>query len=212
MFLLRGIKKYYDKQPILDLPHWHSERGEHHLILGPSGSGKTSLLHIMASLLTADEGTTIIAGQDISRLSLAQRDQFRGQNIGIVFQKLHLLHNLTVSENLLLAQHLANIPQDKQWVFEVLNQLNLGKYVHARLATLSQGQAQRVALARAVINQPQIILADEPTSNLDDRHCLQVLDLLEAQADKCHATLVIATHDSRVKQRFSKQLNLDVPA
>jgi putative ABC transport system ATP-binding protein len=212
MFLLNKILHRYGKQTILNLSHWEGTQGTHCLIVGPSGSGKTTLLHIMAGLLTPQQGDIIIAEQKLRQLSHTTLDRFRGQNIGIVLQRHHLVKALTVFDNLRLAQYLANLPQDNQRVATVLAQLNLTIQQKAYPHTLSQGQAQRVALARAVINRPQIILCDEPTASLDDAHCQHVLDLLENQAKECHATLVIATHDARVKQRFTEQLSLEVLA
>ena len=210
MFLLNNIQHSYSEQTVLSLPQWQGAQGAHCLVLGPSGSGKTTLLHIMAGLLTPQQGNVIIAEQDLGQLKKTALDRFRGQFIGIVFQRQHLVNALTVFNNLVLAQYLANVPQDKKRVAAMLAQLNLTAQQQAYPPTLSQGQAQRVAIARAVINQPKMILADEPTASLDDVHCLQVLELLENKAKECNATLVIATHDARVKQRFSEQLSLEI--
>jgi len=210
MFLLNNIQHSYGEQTVLNLPQWQGAQGVHCLVLGPSGSGKTTLLHIMAGLLTPQQGNVIIAEQDLRQLKKTALDRFRGQFIGIVFQRQHLVNALTVFNNLVLAQYLANVPQDKKRVAAMLAQLNLTAQQQAYPPTLSQGQAQRVAIARAVINQPKMILADEPTASLDDVHCLQVLELLENKAKECNATLVIATHDARVKQRFSEQLSLEI--
>ena len=210
MFSLNEIKYSYDEQFRLNLSHWEGSQGAHCLISGPSGCGKTTLLHLMAGLLTPQQGEIIVAGQNLRQLKSSALDQFRGQNLGIVFQRQHLVKVLTVFDNLLLAQNLAHIPENKKRVTEVLSQLDLIIQQYAYPSTLSQGQAQRVALARAVLNYPKVILADEPTANLDDTHCLQVLNLLKNQAQKCNATLVIATHDSRIKQHFSEQLTLKI--
>ena len=210
MFSLNHIQHYYGKQFILNLSHWEGTQGSSNLVLGPSGSGKTTLLHIMAGLLTPSQGNVIVAGQDLMQLKPTALDCFRGQNIGIVFQRQHLINALTVFDNLVLAQYLAQVPQDKKRIAAVLTQLNLIPQQSAFPAMLSQGQTQRVALARAVINRPQVILADEPTASLDDAHCRRVLDLLENQAKECRATLVIATHDARIKQRFAKPAILEI--
>jgi ABC-type lipoprotein export system ATPase subunit len=212
MFFLHNIQHRYGEQIVLNLSHWEKTQGIHCVITGASGSGKTTLLHLMAGLLTLQQGKIIIARQELSALNHTALDRFRGQNIGVVFQRQHLVNALTVFDNLILAQYLANLPQDKKRVATVLAQLNLTAQQKALPSTLSQGQAQRVALARAVINHPKILLCDEPTASLDDIHCQQVLDLLENQAKECNATLVIATHDARVKQRFVEQLNLKVKA
>jgi putative ABC transport system ATP-binding protein len=149
-----------------------------------------------------------VDGQDLAALSGAALDHFRGQRIGFVPQKLHLIPSLGVAENLLLAQYLAGVAQDRGRVAEVLGGLGIAERAEARPSELSHGQAQRVALARAVINRPSLILADEPTSNLDDAHCAQAVELLESQAAACGATLVVATHDQRVRSRFAKRIEL----
>ena len=125
-----------------------------------------------------------------------------------MLQRLHLIESLSVLNNLLLAQYLAGGPQDAARAREVLASLDLADKANAMPHALSHGQAQRVAVARAVVNRPKLLLADEPTSNLDDVRCVQVLDLLLSQAHACGATLVIATHDQRIKSRVANQFDL----
>lgn len=208
MFTLERIKHRYDSRTVLDLQRFEDAQGEHVLILGPSGSGKSTLLHIMAGLLTPTEGSVLIAGQDLRELTPAALDRFRGRHIGIVFQRLHLVAALTVFDNVRLAQYLAGLPQDRRRIDEALERLGLADRRSALPATLSFGEAQRAALARALVNDPKLILADEPTSNLDDTHCTQVLQLLKEQARACDATLVVATHDQRIKARINTRLEL----
>jgi putative ABC transport system ATP-binding protein len=153
-----------------------------------------------------------VAGQDLKALNAAELDRFRGQRIGIVLQRLHLIPSLTVMKNLLLAQYLAGLPQDGARAREVLADLDVVGKADALPHELSFGQAQRVAVARAVVNRPKLLLADEPTSNLDDERCAQVYGLLESQARACDATLVIATHDQRIKARMRNQFTLGVRA
>lgn len=209
MFSLRGVRHRYESEPVLILPDWSAEQGEHWLLLGPSGSGKTTLLHILAGLLRPSEGGVRVVGRDLAQIRGAALDRFRGQSIGIVFQRLHLVNAISVLDNLLLAQRLAGLAQDRARCLQVLEALNVADKHKARPHSLSQGQAQRVAIARAVVNRPRLILADEPTGNLDDRHCEQVLDLLQSQARQHEATLVIATHDARVKARIDRHLSLE---
>jgi putative ABC transport system ATP-binding protein len=208
VFELRGLRHAYDSTEVLNVPAWETGQGAHWLVVGPSGSGKTTLLHILAGILLPTAGTVRIAGQDIGALSPAQLDRFRGRRIGIVLQRLHLVASLTVMNNLLLAQYLAGLPQDRARVNQVLASLELGDKTGAYPHELSHGQAQRAAVARAVVNRPQLLLADEPTSNLDDQRCWQALELLETQARACGATLVIATHDQRIKSRISNHYAL----
>lgn len=208
MIKLSNLKFSYGPAKTIAFPDWEAGQGSHSLILGGSGCGKTTLLHIMAGLKAVDTGTVVVAGQDLKQLKGHRLDVFRGGNIGLVFQKPHLLPVLTVGDNLLLAQYMAELKQDKSRIGEVLEALGLGDRWSAKMHELSQGEAQRVAIARAVLNKPQVVLADEPTASLDDANCDRVLDILEKQATLYNATLVIATHDQRVKERFANQLKL----
>jgi putative ABC transport system ATP-binding protein len=208
MISIEGLRHRYGDRQVLALDAWRAEAGERWLVLGASGSGKTTLLGVVGGLLRPSAGRVAVDGQDLGALSGAALDRFRGRRIGFVPQKLHLIPSLAVDENLLLAQYLAGVAQDRARVAEVLGALGIAERARARPAELSHGQAQRVALARAVINRPSLILADEPTSNLDDAHCAQAVELLESQAAACGATLVVATHDQRVRARFEKRIEL----
>lgn len=209
MFSLQHVRHDYGGQNAVALDHWAAAQGEQWLLAGPSGSGKTTLLHLMAGLLRPSAGRITVAGQDLSALPAAALDRFRGRHIGIVFQRLHLLPALTVTDNLLLARYFARLPQDRQRVRETLAELDLADKACALPHALSQGEAQRVAIARALLNEPKVILADEPTSHLDDGRCAQVLELLLDQARRRGATLVIATHDGRLAAQVPQRLVLE---
>ena len=208
MFSLQNLTRAYDGTTVLNVASWKAAQGAQWLMLGPSGSGKTTLLHVLAGILRPTSGQVSVAEQDLMALSASKLDRFRGKNIGIVLQRLHLIDSLSVLNNLLLAQYLAGEPQDAARAREVLASLDLADKAGARPHELSHGQAQRVAVARAVVNKPKLLLADEPTSNLDDVRCVQVLDLLLDQAKVCGATLVIATHDQRIKSRVANHYEL----
>jgi putative ABC transport system ATP-binding protein len=208
MIAVEALRHRYGGSTVLALDAWRAGRGEHCLVLGASGSGKTTLLGVLAGLLRPSAGRVEVAGEDLTRLAGSALDRFRGRHIGFVPQKLHLIASLDVEGNLALAQFMAGVAQDRARVREVLAAVGMADRLQARPAQLSHGQAQRVAVARAVVNRPQVILADEPTSNLDDGHCAATLDLLESQAAACGATLVIATHDQRAKSRFAQRLEL----
>jgi ABC-type lipoprotein export system ATPase subunit len=212
MFEIRNLKHAYNGNEVLNVPAWQAEQGAHWLILGPSGSGKTTLLHILAGILRPTSGSARVAGEDLPALRPATLDRFRGRNIGLVLQRLHLIPSLTVLDNLLLAQYLAGLPQDRARADEALAALDLRGKGEAHPHELSFGQAQRVAVARAMVNRPKLLLADEPTSNLDDARCQQALDLLQAQARACNATLVIATHDQRIRARIPGHFELEAMA
>ncbi|OEK06543.1 ABC transporter ATP-binding protein [Roseivirga misakiensis] len=211
MISIDNLSFGYSDQKVLAIPHMEVKESEHLLILGNSGSGKTTLLHILGGLLAPKEGKVVIGNTDLYGLSAHQRDKYRGQNIGLVFQKAHLISALSVGDNLLLAQYLSGAAQDKGRVYEVLEELNLAQKVNKRVRELSQGEQQRVTIARALLNRPQLILADEPTASLDDENAMKVLSLLKNQAEKYQASLLIATHDQRVKDEFKQTLNLNTP-
>jgi putative ABC transport system ATP-binding protein len=208
--MLRLAKLHYGHtgQPIFEDFSWEVPHGQHALMLGASGSGKTTLLHLLAGLLTPSSGTIEIDGQNIAALSGAALDSWRGKNIGMVFQTLHLVKALTVQDNLRLAQTMARMPADDARIAHLLGGLGLTDKAERYPHQLSVGQAQRVAIARAVLNKPKWILADEPTSALDDAHCEETLNLLEAQAQECGATLIVATHDGRIKSRYTHRIEL----
>ena len=209
MIVLQQVQHTYDRDPVVEVPELQVEQGEHRLIVGLSGSGKTTLLHIMAGLLEPTDGRVIIAGQNLADLSGSARDRFRGRTIGVVFQQLHLLPTLTVEENLLMAPYMAGLEQDPNRARSVLADLDMEHKHAAYPDELSHGQKQRVALARAVMNRPRIILADEPTSNLDDVRSEQVITLLKRQAAEYDATLVLATHDRRLIEQFERRHTIE---
>ncbi len=189
-------------------PDFKVARTESFLLLGESGSGKTTLLHLLGGLLRPQQGAIEMEGIDITKLSDIELDHLRGKQIGFVFQRNHLIAALSVRNNLLMAPFLAGLKQDEHRVDWILNELGLFEKKNAKIYELSQGQAQRVAIARAVINEPALILADEPTSALDDTNCNQVVELLSKVAKENKATLIVATHDHRLKSKLKNQINL----
>jgi putative ABC transport system ATP-binding protein len=213
---VKGLRQRYSAgavlhgaREVLALERFEAAAGEHWLVLGASGSGKTTFLNLVAGLLKPSEGEIEVGGQVLARLEGAALDRWRGRNVGIVPQKLHLVSSLSVLHNLLLAPYLAGLPADTARAGILLGSLSLSDKAAAKPHELSHGQAQRVAIARAVMNRPKLLLADEPTANLDDANCFQALELLENQAKECGATLIVATHDQRAKARFEKRLELD---
>jgi putative ABC transport system ATP-binding protein len=178
------------------------------LLLGESGSGKTTLLHLLGGLLRGYAGSINIDQTELSQLTESGLDHFRGGHIGFIFQKNHLISALTVEQNVLLAPYLANLPQDQQKLSSTLHELGLYEKRKSKVTELSQGQAQRVAIARAVFNNPSIIIADEPTSALDDKNCDKVISLLLEVARKHQSTLIVATHDQRLKDKINGKVIL----
>jgi len=208
MLQIEQLRYNYQNETSLSFPDFTCKTGEHWLLLGQSGSGKTTLLHLLGGLLSPHSGTVTVGDTVLKTLSTAALDKFRGKNIGIIFQKNHFVRSLTVQENLLLAQQLAGMKPDKKRIADLLARLNIDHKLKSKTNALSQGEQQRVAIARALINQPRVILADEPTSALDDENCSEVVKLIEEQASLAGATLLVVTHDSRLKQRFEKQINI----
>ena len=205
---LRDVQAAYAGKIVLALGQLDVAPGAHTLVLGPSGCGKTTLLNVIAGVISPLAGSVVVEGKSIAQMSGSQRDQFRGQRIGLVMQRLHLIGALTVAANLELAQTLAGLAKDRARIDGVLAALDIAGKHDRRPRTLSQGEAQRVAIARAVINRPALILADEPTAALDDDNANAALDLLFAQASEHGATLIVATHDARIKSRFAHVLQL----
>ncbi|GAB4473524.1 MAG: ABC transporter ATP-binding protein [Thermoflexibacter sp.] len=207
MFQLQKLQHQYENRIVLSIEEMQASQGEQILLRGASGSGKTTLLHIMAGLLKPTAGKVSIAGTDLSTLQGARLDQFRGSKIGMIFQQTYLIKTLNVLENLILAQYMAGKPQDKKVCINSLEQLNVAHVAKQLPEQLSRGEAQRVVIARALLNQPSIILADEPTASLDDKNTEAVIEMLIQQAQSHNATLFVSTHDSRIVNRFSKVVN-----
>lgn len=183
-------------------------KGEHCLLLGDSGTGKTTLLHLLSGLSKPSSGKVWIDEQDIYNLGSTPLDTFRGQHIGFIFQEAHLIKNLTIEENIRLAQNLAKKNENIAEVIDVLSKLQLQEKANSYPDQLSRGQLQRAAIARAVINGPKLLVADEPTASLDDTNTQLVLDLLLDTASNYNATLLIATHDNRIKGHFNNTYQL----
>lgn len=202
MIEVRGLTYSYSGSKKIDFGDFNVDAGEHCLLLGESGCGKTTLLHLLGGLLRGGEGLIRVNGTDLGKLSETQLDRFRHENLGFIFQKNHLLTALNVQQNLLLAEN------NHARADELLDSLGLTIQKKRKVTVLSHGQAQRVAIARALMNKPKVILADEPTSALDDKNCEAVVDLLLSVAKDNGSTLVIATHDSRLRSRFHRQIHM----
>jgi putative ABC transport system ATP-binding protein len=206
-----GLKHRIGGRPVLDAPDWRQAAGEHALVLGPSGSGKTTLINIVAGLITPTQGLVTIDGQAITSLPAAKRDAVRRRTIGLVFQTLRLIPALNVRQNLALAQRIALGRSDGAEVDRLIAAVGIAHRADAKPRELSQGEGQRAAIARALATRPKLVIADEPTSALDDANAERVIDLLLATAEKTGATLLIATHDGRIRHRFARTIELAAP-
>ncbi len=202
MISTRHLSYRYANGPSLGFADLNVAQGGVLILSGASGSGKSTWLALVAGLLPASSGDLTVAGQALAQLDKAQSDAWRAKTIGFLPQKLHLSVALSVFQNLELAQWAAGQTVDVQAIREALAALGVGELSDRKPSQLSGGQAQRVALARAVLLQPKLILADEPTASLDDEAASAALDLLLTTAARFNATLVIATHDSRIKKHL----------
>jgi putative ABC transport system ATP-binding protein len=188
----------YNATPVLEVDAFHLASGEHAILLGASGCGKSTLLHLIAAILNPQQGVLRVAGTDVKALTPRAADAWRGKTIGFLPQKLALVPSLSVRENLLLAAYAGGQAVDAARSDTLLLALGLAGKAGAMPHQLSQGQQQRVAIARAMFNRPKLLLADEPTANLDDGACAAAIGLLTSQAADIGASLIIATHDARV--------------
>jgi len=207
MIKTESLKFSYDGKKYFDFPDINLDSGENLLIIGNSGIGKTTLLHLLAGILKPESGSINISGTDISKFSDTELDKFRGDNIGIVFQKPHFISSLTINENLKLAKYLSPSKTSGD-AKKILESLNIKDKYQQKPNQLSEGEKQRASIALALINSPSLILADEPTSSLDDFNCDNVIKLLKKQAKDHKAQLIVITHDARLKKHFKNNLNL----
>jgi putative ABC transport system ATP-binding protein len=208
----RGLSFRYPHGPELAFPDADVPQGGTLLLQGPSGAGKSTWLALVAGLLTPASGQLLVAGQDLAQLRGGARDSWRGRSIGFLPQKLHLSDALSVERNLQLAYFAAGLPPDRPGVDATLQALGVAELAHRKPAQLSGGQAQRVALARALLLRPRVLLADEPSASLDDEAARAALELLRRCAMRSGATLVVATHDARVRDALHGALVLRLAA
>ena len=200
--------QYPSSSSVLAFPNLHLDEAESLLILGKSGVGKTTFLHLLAGLLRPATGNVTINHTNITTLSAKALDAFRGKQIGMVFQNNHALRSLTVLENLKARLYFTKKTSNKNALIELLNVLGIADCQNKKTNELSIGQLQRLGIALAVVHQPKLILADEPTSSLDDTNCTKVMQLLQEQATANKANLIVITHDQRIKANFKNVLSL----
>jgi len=209
MLHLSDVKKSYLQPegtplPVLDIPEYHVAAGEQAVLVGRSGCGKTTLLHVIAGITRPDSGRVRIDDWEITLFTEAECDRFRAERIGYVFQTFNLLPGFTALENVLLAMRFARGRPDKRRARQLLERVGLGHRMHHRPPMLSVGEQQRVAVARALANRPKLLLADEPTANIDSGHQQQVLDLLREACAEEQVALVLVTHSHEVAEQFDR--------
>ncbi len=209
MIKTKNLTFSYPKQKdALQFPDVALNEEESLLILGKSGVGKTTFLHLFAGLLKPKSGAVVLSDTAINKLSNEKLDVFRGKNIGLVFQKNYALQSLTVLENIQARLRFSKKEVGVGAILSLLEELGLKEHQKKYPKALSEGQLQRLGIAMSVIHQPKLILADEPTSSLDDENCKIVIELLQKQAKKTKANLIVITHDNRIKPFFPKSITL----
>lgn len=199
------------ERPVLDIPRWQVTRGQRLFLQGASGCGKSTLLNLLAGIMTLDKGSLRVLGAETKRMSGRQRDRFRAQHIGVVFQQFNLINYLSVGDNLRLASRFGNSRKDSLDVRirTLFDSLCLPADLIARPAnSLSVGQQQRVAIARALVNEPEILLVDEPTSALDSDASAAFMQLLLKLCGETKSTLVFVSHDRSLSQYFNERIDL----
>lgn len=208
MLFTQNLSFSYPKGASFHFPDIAATSQEPTLILGNSGKGKTTLLHLMGLLLKPSEGQISIEDKNVVELSVKEAAQFRAENIGIIFQQPHFIASLNVLDNLLIANYLGDKEQQLDKAKSLAADLGFEHLLTKKINRLSGGEQQRVGIARALMNNPKVVFADEPTSNLDDDNCERVINLLTKQTEAIGAALIIVTHDGRLKERFAKQVAL----
>lgn len=208
MLLTKDLKFEYTPQVKFDFPDIACALGDSLVITGESGSGKTTLLHLLGGLIKPKSGKVILNETEYNILEGSSLDKYRGKHISIIFQKMHFISSISVLENILLAQWLGAEKKNKNHAMQILERLQIADQKDKNIKQLSQGQQQRVAIARALINQPSLILADEPTSSLDNKNAEIVEKLLRESAQTMNAALIMVTHDMRMKQNAKNTIEL----
>ena len=214
MLQLKDLKKSFrqpdgSELPVLDIPDFRVAAGEQVVLVGQSGCGKTTLLHVIAGISRPDTGKVRIDDWDINLMPEAECDRFRAERIGYVFQTFNLLAGFTALENVLLSMRFARGRPDKGRARQLLGRVGLSHRITHRPAQLSVGEQQRVAVARALANKPHLLLADEPTANVDAGHQQQILDLIRETCQEESVALIMVTHSSEVAGQFSRVDHLD---
>lgn len=210
---LENVRKSYREPdghvlPVLDIPRFELATAEQVVLVGSSGGGKSTLLNVIAGISTADAGTVTIDGFDITGMMEAVRDRFRAQRIGYVFQTFNLLPAFSALENVLLGMSFSGRPVDKVHAIDLLNRVGLGHRLTHRPGQLSVGEQQRVAVARALANKPTLLLADEPTANVDTANQDNILRLIREACAENKVSLLLVTHSPAVAGMFERKVSL----
>lgn len=209
----KDLTKYYGEEPLvvkaLDGIALQIEQGSFTAIVGTSGSGKSTLLHMLGGLDTPTGGSVVVDGQSLGKMSRSELTIFRRRKIGFIFQNYNLIPNLTIYDNIVLPVELDGRSVDRQYLDKIVSVLGLEGKLERKPNKLSGGQQQRAAIARALITKPALILADEPTGNLDSRTSQEVVGLLQATGKKSHQTIVMITHNDEIAQIADRTIRME---
>ena len=207
------LKKYYGEEPnitrALDGVNFSVDHGEYVAVVGTSGSGKSTLLHMMGGLDTPTSGSVFVRDKDLSKMNDEQLTIFRRRNIGFIFQNYNLVPILNVYENIVLPVELDGDTVDQRFMDNIVNMLGLDDKLNNMPNQLSGGQQQRVAIARALISKPAIVLADEPTGNLDSKTSAEVLGLLKRTSEEFHQTILMITHNNDIARLADRIVRIE---
>ena len=214
MLKLEQVKKTYaqpdgSRVPILDIDEFNIDAGEQVVLIGPSGCGKTTMLHTIAGITKPDSGKVFVDGIELTRFSEAARDRIRANKLGYVFQTFNLLPGFSAYENVLLGMSFAKGKVSTARAKGLLEKIGLGHRLNNKPHQLSVGEQQRVAIARALANRPALLLADEPTANVDPGNQKQIIDLIIDSCREENVALLMVTHSMEVASRFDRVVKLD---
>ena len=207
---ISGVSHGYNRTTVLDNVSLSVEEGEFVALIGRSGTGKSTLLRILGGLEPPDAGTVRFGDREITRLDERELSDFRRKSVGFVFQAFNLVDTLTIAENIAIPLHLnaSEAPAIAERVNELLTHLGISEHADRFPDTLSGGEQQRAAIARALAHRPRLVIADEPTGNLDDETAVNVMELLIAECQRQHASLIVATHSDEVQFRSDRTIQL----
>lgn len=215
MLEIRNLQKYYDEPSgnrllVLDIPQLDLAEGEQVVLRGESGGGKTTLLHIISGIVSADRGSIRLDGIELTSFSEATRDRIRADKMGYVFQTFNLLPAFTALENVRLGMTFARKKMNAERGKELLNKVGLSDRMHYFPSQLSVGQQQRVAVARALANKPRLLLADEPTANVDPANQKRIIDLIKEVCREESVAILLVTHSDEIASRFERVERLEL--
>ena len=215
MLEIRNLQKCYhepsgNRLPILDIPQLDVAEGEQVVLRGESGGGKTTLLHIISGIVSADSGSIRLDGTELTHFSEATRDRIRADKMGYVFQTFNLLPAFTALENVRLGMTFARKKMNAERGKELLNKVGLSDRMHYLPSQLSVGQQQRVAVARALANKPRLLLADEPTANVDPANQKRIIDLIKEVCREESVAILLVTHSDEIASRFERVERLEL--